>query len=294
MRSSLIQMFVVTLALLLVCAAQTTSHAQPQTGGANAFEGMVDVGGYKLYVRCAGRGGPTVVLEAGASSPSSDWDKVAPEVSRFARVCRYDRANVGKSEAAPKPRTGAKVAEDLHTLLGKTGEPAPYVLVGHSFGGMYNVLYAATYPNEVAGVVMVDSSHEEQFKRFEALMTPEQLEQSRARRANLPEGVDMTAARAEVAALRWRADIPLVVLVHGVVTKDMTPPGWSEEQLAARERVWREMQQDLARRSPRGEVVIAEKSGHYVQQDQPELVIDAVRRVVESVRKQKVGRGKRK
>jgi pimeloyl-ACP methyl ester carboxylesterase len=158
---------------------------------------------------------------------------------------------------------------------------------------MFNVLYAALYPKEVAGLVLVDSSHEEQFERFEALMTPEQVEQSRARRASMPEGVDTTAVRAEVAALRWRADIPLVVLVHGVVMKDMIPPGWSEQQLAERERVWRELQQEMARRSPQGRVIIAEKSGHYIQNDQPDLVIDAVRRVVESVRSRKAGRGKR-
>ena len=288
-------MLVLTPALLLLSAARPVAYAQPQTGGADAFEGMVDVGGYKLYVRCAGeRRGPTVVLEAGASSPSSDWDKVAPEVSRFARVCRYDRANNGKSEAAPKPRTGARIVEDLRTLLRLRGEPAPYVLVGHSLGGILSVIYAATYPREVAGLVLVDSSHEEQIKRFEALMTPEQREQSRARLASLPEGVNSVTLREQVGALRWRADIPLVVLAHGTVNKDMIPPGWSQEQLDARERVWREMQQDYSRRSPRGELIVAERSGHYIQNDQPELVIDAVRRVVESVRKERPGREKRR
>ncbi len=286
-----------TLALLLVCAAQPTSYAQPRRQPAaparGAIELMIDVGGYRLHVRCAGSGSPTVVLEAGASSPSSDWDKVMPGVSRITRVCRYDRAGLGKSEAAPKPRTGERVTEDLRALLGKLGEPAPYVLVGHSFGGMFGVRYAARYPQEVAGLVLVDSSHEEQFIRFEALMTPEQLEQSRARRASMPEGVDLAAVRAELAALRWRADIPLVVLVHGVVMKDMIPPGWSAQQLAERERVWRELQQEMARRSPQGRLVIAEKSGHYIQNDQPDLVIDAVRRVVESVRGRKAGRTKR-
>lgn len=283
------------LLLALVCAAQPTSHAQRPGAARGAFEGMVDVGGYRLHARCVGDArGPTVVLEAGASSPSADWDKVVPGVSRFARVCRYDRANVGKSEAAPKPRTGARAVEDLRALLGQIGGPAPYVLVGHSFGGMLGVLYAARYPKEVAGLVLVDSSHEEQFKRFEALMTPAQLAESRARRASNAEGMDTTAVRAEVAALGWRADIPLVVLAHGVVTKEMTPPGWSEEQLAGRERVWRELQQDLARRSPRGELIVAEKSGHYVQNDQPELVVEAVRRVVESVRRGKAGRPKRR
>jgi hypothetical protein len=139
-------------------------------------------------------------------------------------------------------------------------------------------------------VVLVDSSHEEQTRRFEALMTPEQLRQSRERRANNAEGVNTSDERERVRALNWRTDIPLVVLVHGVVTKDMTAPGWSDEQLARRELVWRELQNDFARRSPRGRVVIAAGSGHYIQNDQPELVVSAVREVVHSVRRRKRGR----
>jgi pimeloyl-ACP methyl ester carboxylesterase len=247
----------------------------------------LDVGGRRLYLRCAGDGGPIVIMEAGLASPSTDWDKVTPGISRLARVCVYDRAGVGKSDPAPRPRDGRQVVDDLHSLLAKSSERPPYVLVGHSFGGLFAVMYAGSYPEEVAGMVLVDSSHEDQTRRFEALMTPEQLRQSRERRANNAEGVNTSDERERVRALNWRTDIPVVVLVHGMVTKDMTPPGWSDEQVARRELVWRELQNDLARRSPRGRVVIAARSGHYIQSDQPELVVSAVREVVHSVRKRK-------
>ncbi|HEX5706176.1 MAG TPA: hypothetical protein VFX96_02700, partial [Pyrinomonadaceae bacterium] len=152
----------------------------------------------------------------------------------------------------------------------------------------------ATFPREVAGMVLVDASHEEQTRRFEALMTPEQLAESRARRVSHAEGFDAAEVRARVAASRWRARIPLVVLVHGRLGKEMTPPGWSEEQLAARERVWRELQEDWARRSTRGRLVVAERSGHYIQNDQPELVVEAVREVVWAVRGRAAARRRRR
>lgn len=241
---------------------------------------MVDVGGYRLYIKCLGNGSPTVILEAGLASPSSDWDKVMPEVARFTRVCGYDRAGAGKSDPAPKPRTGQQVVDTLHTLLTKTGEAGPYVLVGHSFGGIYAVLYASQYPKDIVGMVLVDSSHEDQIARFEAIMTPEQLQQSRARRAQNAEGVDTNVIRAQVREVRWRSDIPLRVLMHGRVTPDMNPPGWSSEQAAKRSQAWREMQMDFASRSPNGKLLVAEQSGHYIQNDQPELVVDAIREVV--------------
>ena len=268
--------------IILISALAAEAQTDKNKG---VREEKINVGSYSLYIKCVGSGSPTVILEAGASSPSSDWDKVMPEIGKFTRVCAYDRANIGKSEAAQKPRTGGQVVDDLHALLEKSGESAPYVLVGHSFGGIYSILYANQYPRDIVGMVLVDSSHEDQFIRFEALMTPEQLEQSRARRAVAPEGINTTKVRDELRAIKWRTDVPLFVLVHGKTTLDMIPPGWSAEQLAKREQAWREMQADYSKRSTRGKLIIAENSGHYIQNDQPELVIDAVKQVVKLTRK---------
>jgi pimeloyl-ACP methyl ester carboxylesterase len=119
---------------------------------------MVGVGGYSLHINCAGQGSPTVVLDAGSGGFSAQWVRVQREVSDTTRVCAYDRAGMGWSEMGPDPRDARQITGELHTLLSKAGIEGPYVLVGHSFGGMYMQTYAARYPDEVAGVVLVDSS----------------------------------------------------------------------------------------------------------------------------------------
>lgn len=126
---------------------------------------LVDVGGYKLHIQCEGTGSPAVVMEAGLGDSSTIWAKVWPEVAKTTRVCIYDRAGLGWSEASPKPPTAKVIVEELYTLLTNANIPAPYILIGHSIGGVYMRLFAHTYPNEVAGMVLVDSSHEEQMLR---------------------------------------------------------------------------------------------------------------------------------
>lgn len=127
---------------------------------------LVDVGGYRLHLSCTGSGGPTVVLLPGAGEVSSVWAWIAPAVSRDSRVCVYDRAGRGWSEAAPGPQDGVALAVDLHALLDGARIAAPYVLVGHSFGGLYALNFAARYPEEVAGVVLLDSTHPDMFERL--------------------------------------------------------------------------------------------------------------------------------
>jgi pimeloyl-ACP methyl ester carboxylesterase len=118
---------------------------------------MVDVGGYSLHINCAGEGSPTVVIEAGWGDSSAGWAWVQPEVAKTTRVCTYDRAGMGWSESSPEPRTAREYAKELHTLLEKANEPGPYVLVGHSMGGFTILVYAHDYPDEVSGLVLVDS-----------------------------------------------------------------------------------------------------------------------------------------
>lgn len=123
----------------------------------------VDVGGFRLNINCAGQGMPTVVLEAGLGDSLSEWGKVQPGIARLTRVCSYDRAGYGTSDAGPMPRTSARIAEELHSLVQSAGEKPPYLLVGHSFGG-YNVRdFNGNYPDEAAGIVLVDSTQEDQY-----------------------------------------------------------------------------------------------------------------------------------
>ena len=126
-------------------------RAAPMTGQ------LVDVGDHRLRIDCTGVGSPTVVLESGLGESSFYWARISAAVATTTRVCVYDRAGRGWSESAPKPQDGLAIAADLHTLLSKSGNPGPYVLVGHSSGGVYVRIFAAKYPDEVAGMVLLDA-----------------------------------------------------------------------------------------------------------------------------------------
>jgi pimeloyl-ACP methyl ester carboxylesterase len=124
----------------------------------------VDIGGYRLNINCMGQGSPTVVLESGFGILSLSWGAVQSGVAQFARVCSYDRAGYGWSDRSPFPRTAAQIATELHALLHSAGEKPPYVLVGHSFGGLAVRVFNGEYTNEVAAVVLVDSTHPDVLK----------------------------------------------------------------------------------------------------------------------------------
>jgi len=144
--------------LVMTGAAQDANKTHPPPGR------LVDVGGWRLHLNCAGESKgktPTVVLESGAGDFSFDWVLTQNEVARFARVCSYDRAGRAWSDLGPRPRTMMQVAYELRTALLKAGENGPYVLVGQSIGGLLIRTFASQYPKEVAGMVLVDSTHED-------------------------------------------------------------------------------------------------------------------------------------
>ena len=126
---------------------------------------MVEVNGHPMHINCMGEGGPPVILEAGNFGMSAGWVRVQQQVAKTTRVCAYDRAGLGWSESGPEPRDARQISSELHTLLDNAGIEGPYVLAGHSNGGLYARMYDARYSEEVAGVVLVDSSHPEQFTR---------------------------------------------------------------------------------------------------------------------------------
>ena len=124
---------------------------------------LVDVGGYKMHINCTGQGTPVVILDSGLGDSYISWSKVQPQIAKFTRVCSYDRAGLGYSDASPRPRISKVIAEELHTLLHNAGiDLPPYILVGHSMGGFDVCMFASLYRSEVAGMVLVDSSHPEQ------------------------------------------------------------------------------------------------------------------------------------
>jgi pimeloyl-ACP methyl ester carboxylesterase len=143
-------------------AVETRADARrfPQQGES------VDIGGYKLNLNCTGEGSPTVVLEGGLASPSFTWSRVQPGIASFTRVCSYDRAGYMWSDYSPLPRTSVQIARELHMLLQNAGEKPPYVMVGHSFGGLDIRVYNGLYPNEVAGMVLPESTHPDLLDRL--------------------------------------------------------------------------------------------------------------------------------
>jgi Alpha/beta hydrolase family len=253
----------------------TPSGNTPATSGANASSAnltpqpgtlesgiKVDVGGYALFVRCTGHGSPTAVFDAGANNGSSAWSAVAPKVAAFTTTCVYDRANLGKSDRGPIPNTSQQIVHDLHTLLGKVRVVGPFVLVGHSFGGMNMGLYARLYPEEAAGLVMVDAANEA------AYVGPTRV------CAQVCNGVDYLESGRQVQAAPPMRAIPLIVIEHGIAGG--LPP--------AAEQQWHGWQQDLASRSPHSKLIVAERSSHEIESDQPDLVVAAVQEIVEQVR----------
>lgn len=127
---------------------------------------MVDVGGYRLHLYCQGTGSPTVVMDGGAGHTGLYWSLVQPEIAKSVRTCVYDRAGYGWSEKSPQPRSVNTMVSELHTLLSNANIAGPYVLVGHSLGGIIARQYAQSYPQDVVGMVLVDSAQEQQIKRF--------------------------------------------------------------------------------------------------------------------------------
>jgi pimeloyl-ACP methyl ester carboxylesterase len=252
--------------------------------------GWFDVGGRRLFLRCTGHGSPTVVFEGGLTT---DWYELQNRVAPFTRVCSYDHPGGprSRSDPAPTPRTARDFVADLHTLLHVAHVPGPYVLAGHSNGGLFTLLYASTYPRQVAGLVLIDAVHPATIKRrlamLKPILPPEEWQAARQRMITVPhrlvdpERVDIwTSERQTRTALR-RSPIrpmPLVVLAHG--HPDDPPPPYVELE----EPFWRQLQRELARLVPGGRLVIATESGHDIQHEQPELVLDALRDVVLAVR----------
>lgn len=156
-RIALVGASLIALCLLAGTVARLNLRRQHPAPGV-----LVDLGGYHLHIHCTGSGAPTVVLESGQGELGLTWANVQPVVAKSSRVCSYDRAGYGWSERSPQPRTASASVDELRALLQKAGVAPPYLLVGHSIGGLYVKLYAHRYPGEVAGMVLVDSSHEAQ------------------------------------------------------------------------------------------------------------------------------------
>jgi pimeloyl-ACP methyl ester carboxylesterase len=268
---------------------------------------FVQVEGRRLHILCKGpERGPTFVIEGGSFASSYMYWKAQDEISKDAGVCTYDRAGLGWSESAALPRSIENRVDDLHGLLRGSGRAGPYVLVGHSMGGLLVRLYAHKYPSDVAGLILVEPSNErvnateDAMKRsaqsaaqvgmaFPVLAAGGSIPQLRIpngppeqeiiqRESAFRAGQDDLAAMSKLAS-ELQAFGPLGSLGNKpliVITRGKRDPGMTEE----REKEWSDSHKWLTTLSTRSELIVAEKSGHVVNVDQPELFRDAAQRIL--------------
>jgi len=262
---------------------------------------LVDIGGYRLHLWCTGDGAPAVILDTGLGGSTPGWGFVQPEVARFTRVCSYDRAGMGYSDPGPSPRTARRIASELAELLARSGIAGPVVLVGASIAGFDVRVFASDHPERAAGLVLVDASHEDdvhevpRMARFVPLLStigvlrlfgpsfgqnieslaPSVRQFAQATRfraagyqAAADEIIHIRESAEEVRSSRRTLTIPVLVV---------TGARGADEN-------WRRLQQDQASLSERGCLITAEQSGHVVPIDQPAVIVEAIRTVVETAR----------
>ncbi len=295
---------------------------------------MVDLGGYKLHVKIEGNpNGPTVILDMGLGGNLLYWSLVQSKIAKFAQVISYDRAGIGWSDRGNLPKTSENIVDELHKLLDKANIKGPYILVGHSFAGITSRIFANKYPQEVAGVILVDSSHEHQMK-------------------DLPRATDFLSrilynktlhpfiwASAQIGIVRaynfynykekffdrkthknlhakessskfisslleeWRlfeenleeikekkydlGNMPLIV-----ITASMTPTEEScikhghmtMKTCLLAHKIWHALQKDLATKSTNSKQILAYNSGHIIQRDEPDIIVEAVKEMVKELK----------
>jgi pimeloyl-ACP methyl ester carboxylesterase len=302
---------------------------------------LIDVGGFRLHVNCSGTGSPAVVFEAALGASSLSWSLVQPQVASVTTACSYDRAGLGWSDAGPLPRTAGRVADELHELLRRAQVPTPYVLVGHSFGALVMRILATRHPNLIAGLVLVDPAHPEEW------LDPGPHERQQIERGRRLCSHGATAARLGIArAVSALVDLGALAparLLTGLVSRGSF--GRADEQILAPlwklppdlrrplRRFWTEpkffealgshiaticdsaseardagtspladvpltviaaatsndrrsrLHEALAATSPRGRLIVARESGHWVPLDEPAAVVDAIAQMVEVARR---------
>ncbi|NTU82508.1 MAG: alpha/beta hydrolase [Chloroflexales bacterium] len=294
-------LIIVLAALLAGCAgrpAAPTPTPAPPTAAELEAGTLVSIGGRRLYIHCAGLGaqGPAVIFESGLDGDHTTWDLVQAALAGGVRSCSYDRAGLGQSDPAPRPRDAAAVAADLTALLRAAGVPGPYILAAHSFGGLFARRFVADQPEAVIGMVLVDAVHEDWWARALAALPPETAGDSERLRgfrryltsevadpAGNAEGVDIPAAAAQARDAGALGARPLVVLTAG--TFDVLAPGLPPEvEARLRTLSQQELQGALAALSSDSTQIVVPDSGHAIPRQRPDVVALAIRAALAAVR----------
>ena len=273
---------------------------------------MVSIGTHDIHLNCLGSGSPTVVFESDLDQYGVlSWVSVQGEIGKFTRACSYDRAGIMWSESGPRPRNGKNIAAELKTVLENAGEEGPYILVGHAFGGAYVRIFAGQNPDDICGMVLIESSHPEMLTRFAEYGIETEIPNKQTRplilllshlgmpgrykgniydlppevynpvQALLPESsvawfdekVESPNTLAQAGQYEYLGDWPLIVLATSRPSPSLGDLGQKLDDL------WLEMQQELLPLSENSEIRIYE-GGHYPQLQDPEIVIEAIQDVL--------------
>ena len=262
-------------AVALATAACTGTPSPPPTSGTSAptvpTSGRADVGGYELAYECHGEGSPTVILEAGLGGAGTDqFFSFMDRIGDDARVCTYDRAGTGASDLRPADTgtvTAGLMARELHALLGAIAVEPPVILIGFSYGGMPVRAYEGEYPDEVAGMVLLDASSEPEVPIYERLHAGPWIDDT--------DRIDIHATVRELHAAGDLGDLPLIVVTAGQI---------EDRWLATVPRLAAKAQVRLAGLSSDADQVVAPDSGHFVFEDDPDVVVTAIRSVLDAAR----------
>lgn len=264
---------------------------------------MLDVGGYSLYVEDSGSGKVNVIFDSGMGDDLSVWNKVANKVSKFSRVITYDRAGLGWSEESPKKRDSKAIIEELHSILEQKNLTGPIVLVGHSFGGVNMQLYALTYPEDIAALVLVDSAHEDQINRmprtglfqkyvfkFGMLAAPFGLPRLYLSNTSPEERAKKSTTKHQYTSLDEASyfpqslnqldtlnpnygGLPLVVIARNQPSSEI-------QNKNTKHYIWAGLQESLASRSTDSTLIFTGERQHSIHKVQPEIVIEAIQTLV--------------
>ncbi len=251
-------------------------------------EEMLDVGGRKIQILRGGQGSTTVVFESGLGHGIAAWDRVRPEINKFASTLCYSRAGISPSdEAPPGPRSALVIAEDLNVLLGCAGLKPPYILVGHSYGGASMRIFAIKYPGEVAGLVLVDPQTEGTVVRARAIdprMASSQLASlSDVDRKRLPPGFlkefDGSTAMWATGDLGTSGKLPQIpfALITSLKTGNRGGPEADPDI-----RLKRQLQSEIFQGMDYGMHIVTDRSPHDIMQSEPSLVVTAIRFVLDA------------
>ncbi len=290
--------FRVAAALFLILALATCGG-----GGARPHDEMIDVGTHRLHIHWEGEGSPTIVIDVGIAGTSEEWLPLQKRLAEITQVCTYDRAGYGESEPGPLPRDGGRAADELRALLRGAAVPGPYVLVGHSLGALNMQIYAYRYPDDVAGMVLLDppplgwmlgecypdllQMAEEMTKEWQAIADslsdssdPRVRTEAAFFRTIASEHREMLGESATLnAAIETFGDIPLTVIASGV------PNPVFGAVAGEYQRYWIEQSRAVAGRSTRGKFVLAAESTHHLHRDASSTVQEAVVSMVKDLRK---------